>query len=412
MNSKVKMLLVGLVVLCAISLVVAFQLNAVNKSLRSQFAFKEQEYLQEKQSLNQQLSTVLETKKKLDVEIGDLRAKFDSVAQERDKLKDKFDFVTKERGTLVERVQELAKQKKELEDSVEELKKTKSKSVQAVDLTQSYASSTSSAATAGDDAYWANLLREKASLEIQVKNLSQQSEDYRLKAEQAMEEGRKLDLQYKTVMEAKGDLERRLGYNEKLSEALSEDLVREKRDKKAVVLQLENLRQENFQLKNRLVAVGDKKTSLEGKVVDLQQEREILAKRLSELDSILQDRVDQIIQVKDDLKAARVQANTADVKDSRVVQLQPIVVKAQQDVQSEKNLATAGQVLAVNDENNFVIIDLGQDDGIKVGQTFSIFRNSQKIATVEVIQARKEISAADIKQISSGAQIKIGDIVS
>ncbi|MFH1691546.1 MAG: hypothetical protein ABIC68_03110 [Candidatus Omnitrophota bacterium] len=412
MNNKIKMLLVGLAVLCAISLVVAFQLNAVNKSLRSQFAFKEQEYLQEKQSLNQQLSSVLETKKKLDVEIGDLRAKFDSVAQERDKLKDKFDFVTKERGTLVERVQELAKQKKELEDAVEELKKTKSRAVSSAGAAQPYVPTTTSAATSGDDAYWANLLREKASLEMQVKNLSQQSEDYRLKAEEAMEEGRKLDLQYKTVAEAKGDLERRLEYNEKLAEALSEDLVREKRDKKAVVLQLENLRQENFQLKNRLVAVGDKKTSLESKVVDLQQEREILAKRLSELDSILQDRVDQIIQVKDDLKAARVQANTADLRDSRVVQLQPIVVKAQQDVQSGKALPMAGQVLAVNDENNFVIIDLGQDDGIKVGQTFSIFRNSQKIASVEVIQARKEISAADIKQISSGSQIKIGDVVS
>ncbi len=409
MNNKIKILLVGLAVLCAISLVIAFQLNTVNKSLRSQFAFKEQEFQQEKQNLNQQLSSVLEAKKKLDVELGDLRSKFDSVSQERDKLKDKFDFVTKERGTLVERLQELAKQKKDLEDSIEELKKTRTGSSQASQVTQSYTAS----AVSGDDAYWANVLREKTSLEFQVKTLTQQVEDYRLKAEQAMEEGRKLDMQMKTVSEAKGDIERRLEYNEKLAEALSEDLVREKRDKKAIVLQLENLRQENFQLKNRLVALGDKKSVLETKVVDLQQEREILAKRLSELDNILQDRVDQIIQVKDDLKAARVQADTADVKDSRVVQLQPIVVKAaQEDSQSGKALPTAGQVLAVNDENNFVIIDLGQDDGVKVGQTFSVFRNSQKIATVEVIQSRKEISAADIKHIGSGAQIKIGDVVS
>lgn len=410
MNNKIRMLLIGLAVLCAISLVVAFQLNAVNKSLRSQFAFKEQEFLQEKQSLSQQLSTVLETKKKLDVEMGDLRAKFDSATQERDKLKDKFDFVTKERATLVERVQELAKQKKEMENSIEELKKSKSGVSQVQEIQPAYVPST--AASAGDDAYWANVLREKASLELQLKNSTEQVNENRLKTEQAMEEGRKLDLQYKTVLEAKGDLERRLEYNEKLSEALSEDLVREKRDKKAIFLQLENLRQENFQLKNRLVALGDKKTSLEGKVVDLQQEREILAKRLSELDSILQDRVDQIIQVKDDLKAARVQSETADIKDSKVVQLQPIVVKSQQESSSGKSLPMAGQVLAVNDENNFVIVDLGQDDGIKVGQTFSIFRNSQKIATVEVIQSRKEISAADIKNISPGSQIKIGDVVS
>lgn len=413
MNNKIKILLVGLAVLCAISLIIAFQLNAVNKSLRSQFVFKEQEFQQEKQNLTQQLSSVLETKKKLDVELGDLRAKFDSVAQERDKLKDKFDFVTKERGTLVERVQELAKQKKELEDTIKELKKSKTTSGQSRAATESYIVPQATSTTSGDDAYWANVLREKTSLEFQVKTLAQQVDEYRLKGEQAMEEGRKLDLEMKTVTEAKNDLERRLEYNEKLAEALSEDLVREKRDKKAVVLQLENLRQENFQLKNRLVALGDKKTALETKVVDLQQEREILAKRLSELDNILQDRVDQIIQVKDDLKAARIQADKADVKDSRVVQLQPIVVKASQDeTKPGKTLPTAGQVLAVNDENNFVIIDLGQDDEVKVGQTFSVFRNSQKIATIEVIQSRKEISAADIKHIGSGAQIKIGDVVS
>jgi len=228
-----------------------------------------------------------------------------------------------------------------------------------------------------------------------------------------MEEGRKLDLQLKTVTEARGDLDRRIVYNEKLAETLSEDLVREKRDKKAIVDQLENLRRENFELKTRLMAMGDKKVSLEGKLVDLQQEREILSKRLAELDQILQDRVDQIIQVKDDIKAVRSEAKEANTKNSRVVSLQPIVVKASEKASSNKNKpASAGQVLAINEENNFVIVDMGEDDGAKVGQALTIFRNSQKVATVEVIQTRKEISAADIKSVTAGSKIKIGDMVS
>ena len=35
MNNKIKILLVGLAVVCAASLVIAFQLNTVNKALRN-----------------------------------------------------------------------------------------------------------------------------------------------------------------------------------------------------------------------------------------------------------------------------------------------------------------------------------------------------------------------------------------
>jgi chromosome segregation ATPase len=405
MNSKIKILLVGLAAVCAIALMIAFQLNGVNKSLRSQFALKEQEFQSEKQGLSQQFSSTLEAKKRFDAEMGDLRVKFDSVAKEKDSLKDKFDLVTKERASLVEKVQDLAKQKKKLEDEVVQLKKTGGS-----EFSPSPIISTS---TPTDDAYWATVLRDKASLEIQVKNLTTQLTDLQLKTEKAMEEGRKLDLQLKTVIGARIDLERRIVYNEKLAETLSEDLVREKRDKKAVVDQLDGLRQENYELKSRLMALGDKKISLETKVVDLQSEREVLAKRLAELDQILQERVDQIIQVKNDLKSARNEAKNISAKDSRVVQLQPIVVKASEEGPAGNRKApTAGQVLAINEENNFVIIDLGEQDGSRVGQVFSIYRNTQKIASIEIIQTRKEISAADIKNVSSGAKIKIGDTVS
>ncbi|MDD5020265.1 MAG: hypothetical protein PHH75_05415 [Candidatus Omnitrophica bacterium] len=401
MNNKIKILLVGLAVVCAAALVIAFQLNTVNKSLRNEFTIKEQEFSSERQSLTNQLNSLQISRKKLDAELSDLRAKFDSLSKEHDKLKSNFDLVTKERASVVDRLQELIKENKSLSEEAAKLKETGG---------VSYTVSTTSSE---DDVYWARVLKDKAALEIEVQNLKSQLADAQLKGEKAMEEGRKLDLQFKTVNQARMDLERKMVYNEKLAESLSEDLVREKRDKKAITDQLEAIRQENFELKSRLMALGDKKTSLEGRLVDLQQEREILSKRLSELDQILQDRVDQIIQVKDDLKAARTEAKEASVKDSRVVQLQPIVVKAAEPQStSQGSKPGAGQILAINDENNFVIIDLGEEDGVKVGQTFNVYRNTEKVASLEVIQIRKEIAAADIKSLSSGAKLKIGDLVS
>ncbi len=401
MNNKIKILLVGLAVVCAASLVIAFQLNTVNKALRNEFAIKEQEFVSERQSLSNQLNNLQIAKKKLESELSELRGKFDVAVKERDDVKSKFDLVTKERASAVDRLQELIKDNKSLTEEVAKLKETGG---------VSYTVSTTSSQ---DDAYWAKLVKDKAALEIEVQNLKSQLSDAQLKGENAMEEGRKLDLQFKTINQARMDLERKLVYNEKLAESLSEDLVREKRDKKAIADQLESIRQENFELKSRLMALGDKKTSLEGKLVDLQQEREILSKRLAELDQILQERVDQIIQVKDDLKAARTEAKEASTKDARVVQLQPIVVKAAEpQVASPAGKPGAGQILAINEENNFVIIDMGEQDGVKVGQTFNVYRNTEKIASLEVIQIRKEISAADIKSVTPGSKLKIGDLVS
>ncbi len=402
MNAKIKILLIALAVICAMALVIAFHLNGLYKSLTYEYETKQTEFENERSALNRQLAALTQVKKKLDVEMADLKAKYDALTQDHENLKGKFDLVTKERATLVERVQELAGERKSLEEEVAKLKASGGAATTYVLPSD----------TPTDDAYWANLLREKAALEIEVKSMGAQLDDAKLKLATAMDEGRKIDLQLKTALDGHRDLDRKLVYNEKLARTLSEDLVREKRDKKTLQTQLDSLRQENFELKSRLMAIGDKKTSLEGKLVDLQQEREILAKRLAELDSVLQERVDQIIEVKNDLKAARTEARKVSTRDSRVVQLQPIVVKAtDDDLPSRRAAPVSGQILAINDENNFVIVDVGEQDGLAVGQTLSVTREGMKIGTLEVIQTRQEISAADIKNVGSGAKLRIGDSV-
>ena len=83
----------------------------------------------------------------------DLQAKYDALTRDHEGLKSKFDLVTKERATLVERVTELANEKKVLEEEVAELKKSGGASSAPYAIPSD---------TPTDDAYWANLLREKA----------------------------------------------------------------------------------------------------------------------------------------------------------------------------------------------------------------------------------------------------------
>jgi len=98
------------------------------------------------------------------------------------------------------------------------------------------------------------------------------------------------------------------------------------------------------------------------------------------------------------------------------VNLPPIVVRpGAQEFSTEEPAvisqteAGEGKVLAINRENNFVVIDLGEAAGIKVGNTFHVYREDQPIATIQAIQTRRDIAACDIKQETE--TIKIGDTI-
>jgi hypothetical protein len=65
--------------------------------------------------------------------------------------------------------------------------------------------------------------------------------------------------------------------------------------------------------------------------------------------------------------------------------------------------------MAVNRDNNFVIIDLGEETGINVGNSFQVYRDGKSIANIEAIQVRSDMAACDIKKETR--PIKVGDIV-
>jgi hypothetical protein len=65
--------------------------------------------------------------------------------------------------------------------------------------------------------------------------------------------------------------------------------------------------------------------------------------------------------------------------------------------------------VSINKENNFVIIDLGQNSGVNIGDRLSVYRGDTYVGELEIIQVRTDISAADIKKQSM--PIQAGDSV-
>jgi hypothetical protein len=126
------------------------------------------------------------------------------------------------------------------------------------------------------------------------------------------------------------------------------------------------------------------------------------------METILKDKLLQVDDMKRQLgMGERGSAVSQEGQQQGSVELPPIVVRSSSGGSSEAPVEQQGEVLLVNKENNFIIVNLGENVGMKVGDSLRVFRDDKAIATIEVIQLRKNFSACDIK--SASTSIKIGD---
>jgi len=69
-----------------------------------------------------------------------------------------------------------------------------------------------------------------------------------------------------------------------------------------------------------------------------------------------------------------------------------------------------GNVISVKDEWSFVVGNLGEKQGVKIGMPMRVMRGDQRIATLRVIDVRQKICGAVIQEMDSKKdRIKVGD---
>jgi hypothetical protein len=69
-----------------------------------------------------------------------------------------------------------------------------------------------------------------------------------------------------------------------------------------------------------------------------------------------------------------------------------------------------GSVISVKDEWSFVVGNLGERQGVKIGMPLRVMRGDQKIATLRVVDVRQQICGAVIQEMGSAKEkIKVGD---
>lgn len=378
MEKKVKFLFIGLGGLLAVSLLFLISTIGSKQALLREYTSTKERLTRENEALVQKANAALEDKRRLEERLLSIQKDLDRVSQEKDEIQKKYELAIKEREELIEKLK---------------LKKPE-------------AEARPPAVT--EDAYWAKILREKAGLETQVSNLKNELDNLRMVLEEAKRDKAAMELEIKNLNRDKQNLENRVIYNDKVTDSLSSELVREKNDKRQLQDELKALKSEHAVLLRQLKTLNNQKASLEARLREAEQAKAALDKRIKDMNEMLEYKLSQVMDVKKDLEQIQEGAKISPPTSKSYIELPPIVVRSGGVTQPAPTIYK-GKVLAVNKENNFIIIDLGEEEGLKPGVNFDVYHDNTKIATVEVIQTRKNVSACDIKQAST--TINVGDLV-
>ena len=383
MEKNAKFIIIGLIGLSVICLFLF--LSALNS--KQQVARERDDLKTENTSLNAKIDKLQAIFKTYENKIASLNKDLEQAAQEKNDIQDKYNSITKERDDIAAKLKDLQAHPQVVKQEVE--------------------------APQTNDAYWANIIKAKTDLELQITSLRNELKNIQMNSESLARDKSGLELDLNNLKNERDDLKRQLEYNQKVTDSISQELVREKNDKTQIQDSFKILKNENTILTRQIRVLNGHRTELEMKMQKLQEGKAGVERRVNEMENILTDKMGQIDNLKVQINAVR-SGKPIDASEARQesVELPAIVVKPgssvnKQNSSDQENIV--GKIIAVNRDNNFVIVDLGQNSGIKSGDKLQVYRGDKNIGNVEVIQVRKDISACDIKKES--IPVKIGDII-
>ncbi len=418
--------------------------NAEDRNLSLQDQLNESQKKQEKAiadagKIKQQIDDLNQRLKDSNKQKDQAQASFEEAKRKADDLNAQIEQFNQERESWKSRIETI---RKERDEAVTKLQNQPEKIVYKDRPAESAPIATTPTSIpvpegASNDEYLASVLKQKAELQVlldkantdlnndalQVADLRKQNSEMQLQIKQLNSDKEEIDRRLTNEKKAlidnftkeKQDLLRKIKDGEDLASNLSMEAARARGDQKNANDFIGKVKGDNGQLQSQVRQLVATKVALEKTVARLTEERSDLGKKLAETEGVIQDRINEIWQIKKTLDDKITQIN--DVKSgNRDVELPPIVVNASANeaitpvsAPSGDPLKQAHKVISVNEKNGFVIVDYGETQGSSVGRGLKVFRNNKEIATLEVIQVRRDISAADVKDQKT--KIQVGDQV-
>ncbi len=399
--------------------------------------------LQKNQVSRKEISRIKEEKNRLkrklekaEAQVADLLAQIQDIKDERDRWQKRTKKLIAKRDELLAKIEELKnrppkikivykerepekKQESVVKKQVTQQKPVVSvkKSVKLPAVSSSIPTTTTVVNRPSDEEYWASVLKDKAALEVEISKLKEQLSAGSLEVIEIKQKNKSLELELESLKHDKEELEREIEFKTEMITNLSVELARAKNDKKFIADRVEKLNEENVKLREELKKLVKTNGALEKTIVKIKQEKRKIEAQLGQTEDLIQSKIDEIWQIKESLdKTIREVSSKAKNASSGTVELAPIVVRSSSSTGTggfvaEQPTPTGfnGKILSVNEPNNFVIINLGEEDGIRLGDRLSVYRDGKYIARIEVIQVRKNIAAADLKD--QWTRVRVGDVV-
>lgn len=206
---------------------------------------------------------------------------------------------------------------------------------------------------------------------------------------------------------------------EKEKNSLKEKIFKEEKQREEKEKDLFNLKnqyaelEEKFkQLENDYKEAVNLKDFFNSKFVELINNSRLNWSRIDGLTDKLDEKMNRFTNVLQDQK----QNSQKKQNESDSVELPTVIVKDPQQIKntennekdSEKKKINA-EIMSINPQHNFVVINKGVIDGVSIGDVFEITRNGEQIALMTISELRDFVSLGIIKDLRGGVRLQEGD---
>ena len=354
---------------------------------RENLTVANQKLKEEKAGLVETNSNLQYKYKKLEKEKGDIERRLKMIKEKLSKLETESEGWKKKWSSA----------SKERDELVEKLKKSAVSEIRGVEGVETgYIS----------EDHWADFVQSRASLEAKLEVIGKTLFEEKIKIAKMDKENKELGIQIDQLSKEKKRLLEAIKFKERTMRIMSIDLVSERESRGSAIDEVKKLRKENVGLKRELVMANRELMKLQDSFKEVVYKRDELEDKIADAGSILKEKTMAFEELQEQL-AQVIKGGKKIISDgSASVELPPIVVKPSTPGLKELR----GEIIAVNHEEKFVVVDIGESSGLRPGVLLKIMRGGKEIGAVEVIETRREISAADIKETVSGYTIQEGDI--
>jgi uncharacterized protein YlxW (UPF0749 family) len=196
------------------------------------------------------------------------------------------------------------------------------------------------------------------------------------------------DLKYRQVVDSMN----------KQSEALRVELSSLNSKTNSLKSELTENIQRNSGLSEQVMSLNIVNSGLKNKLGDIEKERSVLAKEIMQAQQ----------------KAAAMEAEKKELQSvlqKQVSGLEAKITQLSSKIEQAKSAVVEGEVIFINKENQFAVINLGKNRGLDKGMFLDIISGDAVIGQLEVVEARQDVSACNIKtdfnKLSVGLKVRL-----